>query len=86
MKDFDRWAVLTRLKNGSSRPKIPSYTFRGQDTRIPSKMDTVGVAGKKETPVYTGDAMIGVATLHKSNAVPVFSKEDAADISKMRRG
>ena len=36
--------------------------------------------------VYTGDAMIGIATLHKSNAVPVFTVEEAVDISNMRRG
>ena len=35
---------------------------------------------------YTGTAIVGIATLHKSVAVPVFSKEDAVDISKMRRG
>ena len=35
---------------------------------------------------YTGTAILGIATLHKSVAVPVFSKEDAVDISKMRRG
>jgi hypothetical protein len=30
--------------------------------------------------------VMGIATLHKSNAVPVFSQEEAADISRMRRG
>lgn len=34
---------------------------------------------------YTGTAMLGVATMHKSNSVPVFRAEDAADIAKMRR-
>jgi hypothetical protein len=29
--------------------------------------------------------MIGIGQLHKSNAVPVFKQEDAADIAKMRR-
>jgi len=41
---------------------------------------------KRKTNKYTGDAMIGIATLHKSNAVPVFSADDAKDISRMRRG
>jgi|SRR6056300_1726641 hypothetical protein len=35
--------------------------------------------------VYTGTAMIGIGTLHKSNAVPVFKKEDLEDQAKMRR-
>ena len=41
---------------------------------------------KKSNQTYTGDKMIGIATLHKSVACPVFSTEDAIDISKMRRG
>ena len=36
--------------------------------------------------VYTGDKLIGIATMHKSNMVPVFSQEDAEAIAKMRRG
>lgn len=43
-----------------------------------------GVALMPPAKVYTGDQMIGVATMHKSNAVPVFSSESAQDISKMR--
>ena len=35
--------------------------------------------------VYTGDKMIGIGTLHKSNAVPIFNAEDALDQAKMRR-
>ena len=34
---------------------------------------------------YTGSAVLGISTLHKSNGVPVFSQEEAIDISKMRR-
>lgn len=51
-------------------------------------VSTTGVAecNRRESPVYTGSNMIGIATLHKSNAVPVFSQEDAKEISRMRRG
>ena len=35
--------------------------------------------------IYTGTAMIGIGTLHKSNAVPLFKKEDLEDQAKMRR-
>jgi hypothetical protein len=37
------------------------------------------------SPQYTGDKMLGVGTMHKSNSVPVFSAEDAEAIAKMRR-
>jgi hypothetical protein len=41
---------------------------------------------KKTQHQYTGTAMIGIGTLHKSNAVPIFSNDEAVEISKMRRG
>ena len=53
---------------------------------IPSLDTGKGIAAKKEVTQYTGTAMLGIGQLHKSNAIPVFSKEDAVDISKMRRG
>ena len=34
---------------------------------------------------YTGTKVIGIALMHKSNAVPIFSNEEAKDVSKMRR-
>lgn len=49
---------------------------------------TNGVAGngaKKAANVYTGDYIMGIATMHKSNAVPVTSREQAVDSATMRR-
>jgi len=45
-----------------------------------------GDCTKRENPVYTGTLIKGIATMHKSNAIPVISKEEATDISRMRRG
>ncbi len=81
---FLRSTIDTRLR-GSTSPKIPTYSFRGMNNRLPSKDTGVGVATAKETKVYTGTNMLGVATLHKSNAVPVFSQESAIEIAHMRR-
>ena len=44
-----------------------------------------GAATKKEPVKYTGDKMIGIGTMHKSNSVPVFSSDEARDIATMRR-
>ena len=44
-----------------------------------------GVATKAPAKVYTGTKVMGIATMHKSNAVPVFNSEEAVEISKMRR-
>ena len=42
-------------------------------------------AALKPAPVYTGDKMLGIAQMHKSNAVPIFKSEDAIEIARMRR-
>ena len=47
--------------------------------------DGVGVAVKKDPPKYTGTLIKGIATMHKSNAVPVLNQEQATEISNMRR-
>jgi hypothetical protein len=44
-----------------------------------------GTVSSKPNPVYTGTKIIGIGTMHKSNAVPVFSDEEAHDIATMRR-
>ena len=40
---------------------------------------------KKESPKYTGTLIKGIATMHKSNAIPVINDEQAKDIARMRR-
>ena len=46
-----------------------------------------GKGTKKEAMKYTGDLIVGIATMHKSNAVPVMKgTNQAKDIAKMRRG
>jgi hypothetical protein len=40
---------------------------------------------KAPDKVYTGTKIIGIGTMHKSNAVPIFSDEEAVAISNMRR-
>jgi len=52
----------------------------------PSLPFTGGACPLKPNPVYTGDKIKGIGTMHKSNAVPVFSDQEARDIATMRRG
>jgi hypothetical protein len=40
---------------------------------------------KKVGNLYTGDKIKGIGTMHKSNAVPVFSDNEAKEIASMRR-
>lgn len=81
---FLRSVMETRMKT-TSTPKIPDYSYRGQANRIPSRDTGIGNATLAEPKMYTGTKMLGVAQLHKSNAVPVFQTDDIVDISHMRR-
>ena len=63
----------------------PQKSYVRETPRIPSLNSFGGSATKAAPKVYTGDKVVGIATLHKSNAVPVFNSQDAVDISKMRR-
>ena len=88
-----RWCVEAEEKKrqrGLSAPSLSSsYSLKipeGRNTTAHIKsVDTGGNAVLKPSPVYTGTMVKGIATMHKSNAVPVFSDEQAVDISKMRR-
>ena len=88
-----KWAVEIEDKKRSrglaAAPLKRSYSLaipEGRNTTAHIKsVDTGGNALLKPNPVYTGTKVKGIATMHKSNAVPVFSDEEAHDISKMRR-
>jgi hypothetical protein len=62
-----------------------SKAFRRETPHIASLPFTAGPCTKAPDKVYTGDKIKGIGTMHKSNAVPVFSDEQAQDIAKMRR-
>jgi len=47
--------------------------------------EIAGDCTKQEPMKYTGTLVKGIATMHKSNAVPVISQEEATDIANMRR-
>jgi len=58
------------------RETIQYHSVEMQSKTIPA------APTKKE---YTGNLIKGVATMHKSNAVPVINQEEAEMISQMRR-
>jgi hypothetical protein len=63
-------------------PKTPP----GRETAAIPSQDTGWVpCVKVHDQEYTGTKVKGIATLHKSNGVPVFTDQEAIDISKMRR-
>src|SRR5262245_36961303 len=67
-------------------PKEPAYVRPSPD--VPSLNSRGEVPTKPEPKVYRGKRrLLGVATMHKSNMVPVFADqpEEAAEIARMRR-
>ena len=53
---------------------------------IPSRnTGETGAGTYRASPQYTGTKVKGIGTMHKSNAVPIFSDEEAIAISTMRR-
>jgi hypothetical protein len=89
-----RWGVEAEAKKRSRAMSAPSLSGNyslaipeGRNTTAHMKsVDTgLGNATLKPAKQYTGTMVKGIATMHKSNAVPVFSDEQAVDISRMRR-
>jgi hypothetical protein len=87
-----KWASKSKVVNSSPKPSSLSSTYslkipEGRNTTAHIKsVDTgLGNAVLKPSKQYTGTKVKGIATMHKSNAVPVFSDEEAVDIAKMRR-
>ena len=79
-----------------AQPYKPDESWRREQPRIPSSMEEAikngtfnkGCSGgtKKESMKYTGDLIVGIATMHKSNAVPVMrGTNEAKEIAAMRR-
>lgn len=71
------------FKTLSQERTHPRYVDR---QHIDSLNANVGNTNLRESLKYTGTLVKGIATMHKSNAVPVIDEEQMKDISRMRRG
>ncbi len=80
-------------RSGKRRPRIKgrkkaaheATTMIRKSPEVPSMEDSGVFKANRTVKVYTGKEIMGIATMHKSNAVPVRRHEDAEDIAKMRR-
>jgi len=69
----------------SARNRVTANFRRDADVEyksVDSDVINTAVPEKKE---YTGTLVKGIATMHKSNAVPIIDQEQATDIANMRR-
>lgn len=70
----------------TAKPMQQPKPFVRETPNYPSKVTIGGSCTKPiHGKVYTGTAMKGIGTLHKSNAVPIFTDEEARDQATMRR-
>ena len=86
-------AFIAKMKGSSvSGSTTASKPVRvGSNPTTPANSTTSSISyhssmAKKEEKVYTGNEIIGIAQMHKSNAVPIRNKKSAEDVAKMRRG
>ena len=86
-----REGIEAEAKKRSRAMKAPPLEYRltvppGRETERYGSRTTPGHSTARVDKVYTGDKIIGIGTMHKSNAVPIFSDQEAVEISRMRRG
>ena len=84
------WKKVKRDPLKSFVPLQQQKFVRADDHRekypsLPMSMIDNGSCRKIETPKYTGTLVKGIATMHKSNAVPIINDQQAVDIARMRR-
>lgn len=84
-KRHEAWlkSMGVRGKPSESPYELPDYRT---NSNSPLSNSICSNGSKKEAKSYTGTRIKGIATMHKSNAVPITSEEQAKDISAMRYG
>ena len=76
----------TRSSVWSERTAHNGYVTGSNPVGSTNKISYDPSMAKKEEKVYTGTEIIGIAQMHKSNAVPVRGKKQATEVATMRRG
>ena len=69
----------------TTKPKTYADVRRETDIQYPSRDDSTGSTPRREPQQYTGTLVRGIATMHKSNTVPVGRGNSPEDFAKMRR-
>lgn len=74
-----------QLKNKEKSIGQSIQNYSTECKSVPTS-DRIGpIEGKRQANVYSGDYIVGLATMHKSNIVPVGRGNNAEDFAKMRR-
>lgn len=65
-------------------PVVTGVNVR-ETVRPPSLVTSGGSTSPVTARQYTGDKIVGIAAMHKSNLVPIFNDDAAKDVASMRR-
>lgn len=85
----NKWGAPEKSTKKITSVDLPTYpkTYIRDTGPRPASLNSwhSGSVSSKPNQQYTGENIVGIGTLHKSNAVPVFSDQEAKDIASMRR-
>ena len=85
--EHEAWLKSLITSKGGKKHTNPMPDYKTDSPNYPSLNTLEGNTARKAEMTYCGErTLLGVATMHKSSLVPVFSKETAIEISRMRRG
>lgn len=88
-----KWANVGKFSriNAMQATYKSAYGGFGEDPRqtdnrsVMSRATPGGDTPMRNSMEYTGTSMVGLATMHKSNTVPIFNTDAAKDVASMRR-
>ena len=88
--EHDAWLMKrgvhpSQLKNKTKNAGIKAPNYKELSRALPTGDYTGPIVGKSKSNTYTGSFITGIATMHKSNMVPVNKNTKGADYATMRR-
>ncbi len=88
--EHDKWLKSRgvhpdQLKNKNKDSGIKAPNYKELSRSLPTTGHMGRIVGKSKTNAYTGTFITGIATMHKSNMVPVTKDADPKEYATMRR-
>jgi hypothetical protein len=85
-KPLERGAKSFGIKRVPEVRQAPQSSSVAMNRVSSNPNGMMGLATKAAPKIYTGNCVMGIAVMHKSNMVPIFNSESAVEVAKMRRG
>ena len=82
--EHDKWLMSRGVHPSQLKNKTKDSGIKASRS-LPTSNYVGKVVGKSKQNAYTGTFITGIATMHKSNMVPVNKDADAKDYATMRR-